>query len=74
MNTLIFDKSMAKDILANDNLIKASWLVAYRKEDDTFEIMKDWSGRCLKGQVVPFSMLSQIMSDMMFHHLYTKGM
>lgn len=70
---LVFDKSSAGLVLKSRDLIKLANLVAFKREDGSFEVLKDSTGVCRPGSVVPYSRLTMIMSNIMFEYLYRRA-
>ena len=73
VNVLIFDKASASLVLKSPHLVKLANLVAFMREDGSFEVMKDRTGTCHTGEVVAYSKLMIIMSNMMFNYLLKRG-
>jgi len=74
MNVLFFDKRNAPAILRDGRYpLMIADLVAFMREDGSFEVMKDRTGTCHTGEVVAYSKLMIIMSNMMFNYLLKRG-
>ena len=74
MNIMFFEERNAQTILKNGlHSLMIADLVALMREDGSFEVMKDRTGTIRAGEVVPYSKLMIIMSNIMFNYLYRKA-